>query len=90
LQLFVRARDTHVRRSSSGVAHQQGDIEIEGIIAQVVLGEGGRRQYVIDIDGGLWYAQHAEEPDLAPGDSVLVRASTALALLYEGETLINH
>ena len=90
LQLFVRARDTHIRRSSSGVRSQQGHIEVEGTIAQVVLGEGGRRQYVIDIDGGLWYAQHAEEPDLAPGDSVLVRTSTALALLYEGETLINH
>jgi iron(III) transport system ATP-binding protein len=89
LQLFVRARDTHVRRAASGVQHQPGDIEVEGAITQVVLGEGGRRQYVIDIDGGLWYAQHAEEPDLAPGDNVLVRASTALALLYEGETLIN-
>lgn len=92
LQLFVRARDTHVRRISTPVQPQPDDIEVEGAITQVVLGEGGRRQYVVDIDGdgGLWYAQHGEDPDLKPGESVRVRASAAHALLYEGESLINH
>ncbi|MEC3853104.1 ABC transporter ATP-binding protein [Paenarthrobacter ureafaciens] len=90
LQLFVRSRDTHVRRLSSSVQPQPGDIEVEGVITQVALGEGGRRQYVVDIDGALWYAQHGEDPDLAVGESVRVRASAAHALLYEGENLINH
>jgi iron(III) transport system ATP-binding protein len=90
LQLFVRARDTHVRRNAPGLDLNPGDIEVEGTIAQVVLGEGGRRQYVIDIDGRLWYAQHAEDPNLEPGDNVRVRTSAATALLYQGEQLVDH
>ncbi|MCH6470741.1 ABC transporter ATP-binding protein [Sinomonas terrae] len=90
LQLFVRARDTHVRRNAAGLDLNPGDIEVEGTIAQVVLGEGGRRQYVIDIDGRLWYAQHAEDPHLEPGEDVRVRTPAATALLYQGEQLVDH
>ncbi|WP_311215007.1 MULTISPECIES: ABC transporter ATP-binding protein [unclassified Arthrobacter] len=90
LQLFVRARDTHVRRAESGLALPDGEIEVEGTLAQVVLGEGGRRQYVIDVDGSLWYAQHAEDSDLELGEKVKVRTPAKQTLLYQDEALVNH
>jgi iron(III) transport system ATP-binding protein len=90
LQLFVRARDTHVHRVGAESELGAGEIEVEGTLAQVVLGEGGRRQYVIEVDGRLWFAQHADATDLTPGESVKVRTPADLALLYEGETLIDH
>ncbi|MFV0457357.1 MAG: ABC transporter ATP-binding protein [Actinomycetales bacterium] len=89
LQLFVRARDTHVHRAGAEAPLQTGELEVEGTLAQVVLGEGGRRQYVVEVGGRLWFAQHAEATDLAPGESVKVRSPADLTLLYEGETLID-
>jgi iron(III) transport system ATP-binding protein len=90
LQLFVRARDTHVYRDTSSTpALRPDEIEIEGTIAQIVLGDGGRLQYVVDVEDNLWYAQHAEDPDLAPGDKVRVRTRAALSLLYQDEKLVS-
>jgi iron(III) transport system ATP-binding protein len=91
LQLFVRARDTHVYKDSSETPDlRPEEIEVIGTVTQTVLGEGGRRQYVIDVEDGLWYAQHAEDNSLAPGDRVRVRARAALTLLYQDDRLIAH
>ncbi|WPU09492.1 ABC transporter ATP-binding protein [Pseudarthrobacter oxydans] len=91
LQLFVRARDTHVHRDTPATADiRAGEIEVQGTIAQIVLGEGGRRQYVIDVEDSLWYAQHAADADLVPGDKVRVRAQAGQSLLYQDEKLVDH
>ena len=89
LQLFVRARDTHVFLQSSAPEPSAHQIDLEGTLKQVVLGEGGRAQYLIDIDGHSWFAQHAEGTGIGEGAAVTVRVATALALLYQGETLVS-
>ena len=43
LQLFVRARDTHVFLQTSAPEPSDQQIDLEGTLKQVVLGEGGRR-----------------------------------------------
>jgi iron(III) transport system ATP-binding protein len=89
LQLFVRARDTHVyKEAPEAPVLPRGEIEVVGTITQVVLGEGGRPQYVIEVGDGLWYAQHAEDADLTVGDRVRVRTRAALSLLYQDEKLL--
>lgn len=87
LELFVRPRDSHLSRglAPTGVG---SDIAIDGTLAQCVLGEGGRRQYVVDVGGSLWFAQHADTDDLAPGDDVHIRVPWELALLYHQNRLI--
>jgi iron(III) transport system ATP-binding protein len=88
LQLFVRARDTHVFRQNSAPEPSDQQIDLEGTLKQVVLGEGGRQQYLVDIAGHSWFAQHAEGLGITEGAAVTVRVATALALLYQGEALI--
>ncbi|MCD2115091.1 ABC transporter ATP-binding protein [Rhodococcus rhodochrous] len=90
LELFVRSRDTHVSPGPATGTPAAGEIEVEGTVSQVVLGDGGRRQFVVDIgNNNLWFAQHATTEGLATGDLVHVRVAARHALLYEGETLIN-
>ncbi|GAA5194078.1 ABC transporter ATP-binding protein [Arthrobacter gyeryongensis] len=89
LELFVRARDTHVVRGPAVEDGASDQIKVEGTIAQVVLGDGGRRQYVVDIGGHFWYAQHPESEGLTPGESVHVRVQSDMALLYQGDNLID-
>ena len=89
LELFVRSRDTHVTRGPASDSPAIGEIEVEGTVAQVVLGDGGRRQFVVDIGGNLWFAQHATSDGLTTGEQVHVRVSSAHALLYQDETLIS-
>lgn len=89
LKLFVRSRDTHLLRATSNVERERNDIEVEGVIAQIALGEGGRQQYVIDVDGRLWYAQHAAEDNLEVGERVRVTAPAALVLLYGDDRLLS-
>jgi iron(III) transport system ATP-binding protein len=88
LQLFVRGRDTHVARASAAAADGAGEIELEGTLAQTVLGEGGRRQFVLDLDGDQWFAQNADGPAFEVGDQVRVRIPVAKVLLYREEELV--
>ncbi|MFD4351200.1 ABC transporter ATP-binding protein [Nocardia sp. NPDC058518] len=90
LELFVRGRDTDVfRLDDDQKAYAQGDsIVMEGNLAQVVLGEGGRRQYIVDLGGTQWFAQHAHDQDLRPGDPVAVTVPVKSVLLYHNEKLI--
>jgi len=87
LEMFVRNRDTHLSSASSASRPGRDDVELEGTLAQIVLGEGGRRQYLLDIGGSQWFAQHAES-DLALGSSVKVSVPVASVLLYQGENLV--
>ena len=89
LQLFVRARDTHVFHREAAPPQSDHQIDIEGTLSQVVLGEGGREQYVVDIGGHVWFAQHAEGSGFTEGDPIIVRVASDLALLYQGESLIS-
>jgi iron(III) transport system ATP-binding protein len=89
-KLFVRGRDTEVYRqdpSKRSLPHTE-NIALEGTLAQVVLGEGGRRQYIIDLNGTQWFAQHAHDEDLRPGDPVAVTAPAKSVLLYQDEKLV--
>ena len=89
LELFVRPRDTHVAKGPAAANPGAAQMHLEGTVAQIVLGEGGRRQYIIDVGGPLWFAQHAESDGLAPGDTVHVRVATDNVLLYAGESLMS-
>jgi iron(III) transport system ATP-binding protein len=89
LELFVRARDTHVYRGNATANQSSGELKVQGTVAQVVLGDGGRRQYVVDIGGRFWYAQHAGSEGLGPGEQVHVTVPATMALLYQGEDLVN-
>lgn len=90
VELFVRGRDLHVVKLDSGTSEtaipDTGKVALDGTVAQVVLGEGGRRQYIIDIRGAEWFAQHADE-SLAPGDDVRVEFAATSALVYRGDSL---
>jgi iron(III) transport system ATP-binding protein len=89
LDLFVRSRDTHLFRTASRQATVDPEaIELQGTLAQVVLGEGGRRQYILDIGGAQWFAQHGEDADLQIGDDVTVTVPLASALVYEDDHLV--
>ncbi len=89
LKLFVRARDTHVFHRDAAPHPHDHQIDLEGTLAQVVLGEGGRQQFVIDIAGTSWFAQHAEGAHLNRGDRVKVRVPAEQVLLYQNESLIS-
>ncbi|OAP23348.1 sn-glycerol-3-phosphate import ATP-binding protein UgpC [Amycolatopsis sp. M39] len=89
LELFVRARDTHVYRGTPDFTRSLGELTVQGTIAQIVLGDGGRRQYVVDIGGRLWYAQHADSDGLSAGEEVHVSIPATRALLYQGENLVS-
>jgi iron(III) transport system ATP-binding protein len=91
LELFVRGRDTRVLRIAEADAandHESHELELEGTLAQIVLGEGGRRQYVLDIAGKLWFAQHAGQTELQIGDKVRVAVPVTSTLLYEDDRLV--
>jgi iron(III) transport system ATP-binding protein len=88
LQLFVRGRDTHVARASNSSTDNAEHIELQGTLAQTVLGEGGRRQYVLDIHGDQWFAQNAEGPQLEVGDTTRVTVPVTKVLLYRDEELV--
>ena len=86
MQVFARNRDVHVTRAApSSTAVHADSVSIEGTLAQVVLGEGGRRQYIVDLGGSQWYAQHTDTPDLALGDRVVLTTPRKSLLLYRGE-----
>jgi iron(III) transport system ATP-binding protein len=90
LELFVRPRDTHIHKGTvSESVTAKGEIALDGTLAQVVLGEGGRRQYLVDIGGIEWFAQHSGGEKIVPGDQVHVCVPLALALVYHGEGLIS-
>ncbi|UKA60418.1 ABC transporter ATP-binding protein [Arthrobacter sp. FW306-2-2C-D06B] len=90
LQLFVRPRDTSIAKGlAEDAALNRAEIALNGTLAQVVLGEGGRRQYVVEIGGNLWYAQHGEGENFRPGDQLHVRIPSGLSLLYSGEELVS-
>lgn len=88
LQLFARSRDTAVSRNTVGDADGAGLLEIEGTLGQTVLGEGGRRQYVVDVDGAQWFAQILDGPEPSVGDLVHLRVPLAKALVYKDEDLV--
>lgn len=89
LKLFVRARDTHVFRHDAAPPADDHHIDLEATLAQVVLGEGGREQLVVDIAGNTWFAQHTGGAQFSNGDPVTVRVAAEQALLYQGESLIS-
>jgi iron(III) transport system ATP-binding protein len=89
LVLFARDQDVRISRSGSDV-RQPGDLALQGTLAQIVLGGGGRRRYIIDIAGKQWYAGLAASEDLEPGEKVQVTIAAGQALIYRGEELISN
>jgi iron(III) transport system ATP-binding protein len=86
MKLFVRSRDVHI--SNIDPVEDRPDahsIRLEGTLAQIVLGDGGRRSYIVDVGGEQWYAQRADSADLAIGDKVSVTTARKSLLLYHGE-----
>jgi iron(III) transport system ATP-binding protein len=91
VELFVRGRDTNVVKigtdGQTTTESEPGSVSLYGTVAQVVLGEGGRRQYIIDIGGAEWFAQHAAGTP-APGDKVRLQFPAAKALIYRDDRLL--
>lgn len=86
--LFARDQDVKISRSGSDI-RQPGDLVLQGTLAQVVLGSGGRRRYIVDIAGNQWYAGLAATEDLEPGEKVQVTIAAGRALIYRGEELVS-
>jgi iron(III) transport system ATP-binding protein len=90
VELFARARDTRVFRRGEAVATggvHASTIEIDAVLSQTILGEGGRKQCILDVGGAEWFAHHAIG-DLNIGDEVTVTIPASDALLYQGEDLV--
>jgi iron(III) transport system ATP-binding protein len=87
IQLFVRSRDTRIRGSADELAIPQGTLTIEGTLAQVVLGEGGHRQAIVDVRGQQWFVDELSHSDTRLGDTVEILMSGPQVLLYCGEKL---
>jgi iron(III) transport system ATP-binding protein len=86
MQLFARSRDVHISEDGRDGGHfADNSIRLQGTLAQVVLGDGGRRQYVVDLCGRQWYVQHADTAHLSVGDPVTVRIARESLLLYHGD-----
>ncbi|RZL84608.1 MAG: ABC transporter ATP-binding protein [Rhodococcus sp. (in: high G+C Gram-positive bacteria)] len=86
MQLFVRNRDVHISDVDTAEEHHDAhSIRLEGTLAQIVLGDGGRRQYIVDVGGEQWFAQRADSTELSVGDKVSVTAPRTSLLLYHGE-----
>lgn len=88
VQLFARGRDTHLRRGPSGEGHRSTIIELQGVVTQSVLGDGGRRQYIVDVGGAQWFADGAVGDEYSPGEAVYVVLPRASVLLYRGDALV--
>jgi iron(III) transport system ATP-binding protein len=86
--LFARDQDVRISRTGSDV-RQPGDLALQGTLAQVVLGSGGRRRYIVDVAGNQWYAGLAATEDLEPGEKVQVTIAAGRALIYRGEELVS-
>jgi iron(III) transport system ATP-binding protein len=81
VQLFVRSRDT--RLSVAGETPDgRGALAINGVVAQVVLGEGGHRQAIVDVHGQQWFVDLVSEIDPRPGDAVRIAMPANEVLLY--------
>ncbi|OZD13136.1 ABC transporter ATP-binding protein [Rhodococcus sp. 06-156-3C] len=91
LTLFARGQDTDVMAFNAAEEHTPapGRAALEGTLAQSVLGEGGRRQYIVDVHGHQWIAHSSLTDDLQAGDRVLVTVPIDSVLLYEGEKLVS-
>jgi iron(III) transport system ATP-binding protein len=86
LRLFVRSRDVHISEASTSVSNPAPNtVQLEGTLAQIVLGDGGRRQYIVDVGGEQWYAQHADSSELSLGERVSITTGRDSLLLYHGE-----
>ncbi|MEV7136377.1 ABC transporter ATP-binding protein [Arthrobacter sp. NPDC093128] len=89
LRLFVRNQDVRISALSGDAHFGAGVLSLEGTLAQVVLGAGGRREYIVDIAGKQWFAGGSATTELTIGDRVQVTFESGRALLYQGEALVN-
>jgi iron(III) transport system ATP-binding protein len=89
LSLFVRNQDVRVSGLLSDALPAAGDVSMEGTLAQMVLGAGGRREYIVDVGGKQWFAGGSKSPELSIGHPVKVTFDSGRALLYRGEALVN-
>jgi iron(III) transport system ATP-binding protein len=81
VQFFVRSRDTRLSLAG-GAAPDGGALTIDGVLAQVVLGEGGHRQAIVDVHGQQWFVDLVSEVDPRPGDAVRIAMPASAVLLY--------
>lgn len=87
VKLFARARETRLCGPGDESLSPQNDLVIEGTLAQVVLGEGGHRQAIVDVHGHQWFVDQLSAADARPGDSVRIAMPADEVLLYCDEKL---
>jgi iron(III) transport system ATP-binding protein len=81
VQLFVRSRDTRLSFGEETAA-DSGVLTISGVLAQIVLGEGGHRQAIVDVHGQQWFVDLVAEVDPRPGDAVRIAMPASEVLSY--------
>ena len=83
LEVFARPSDTYIRRVQGiGDSRHEHVVSIEGTLAQVILGEGGRRQFVVEVAGSEWFCKDVEGLSVSEGERVEVCVPVDSLLLY--------
>ncbi|TDO51569.1 iron(III) transport system ATP-binding protein [Kribbella sp. VKM Ac-2527] len=79
LRLFVRSNSVRVGtlQDPSG-----SHISVAGTLVQTTLSEGGRRKYVLDVDGATWFAFREGPVSFQPGERVELSVEVRDALIY--------
>ena len=88
VQIFIRSRDTRLRRGGQDAAVASGVVVVEGTLAQLVLAEGGHHQGIVDVDGKQWFVDEVSEADARPGERVQIEMRAQDVLMYRNDRLI--
>jgi iron(III) transport system ATP-binding protein len=85
-QVFVREQDVRVGTETDPPG--ASDLTLRGVVAQVVLGPGGKPRLIVEVAGKSWFAASATSAEIAAGDAVIVGIAAEHALLYRDGALV--
>lgn len=86
IQVFARPRDVQVSpATSSSTNTSDSAVTVEGRVAQIVLSEGGTRQFIVDIGGAQWFAEQGNIEEVRIGDKVEVSIARNAVLFYDAD-----
>lgn len=87
LEMFVRGRDTHIRPAEHG--ENPNALRLSATLEQSTLGDGGRPQLIVDVDGRPWFVQGTQAEDAAPGGTMTLHIAVDDALFYRDGVLMS-
>lgn len=68
---------------------EPGALAADGVLAQMVLAEGGHRQAIVEIGGRQSFVDDTSGTNSQPGDLVRIVIPIDELLLYHGEALVD-